>query len=256
MRYLRTDTLRAHKFSNDKDMKTDFSRIICGALVCAGLFLLGICIKGGIDNFANRGRVVTVKGLSERTVEANSVTWPIVTKEMGNDLISIYNNIQATNQKIVAFLKSNGLTEKEFSINPPKVEDRKANAYTDDNRVMQRYLVTNVIVVTSEQVKLVNQLIDKQPDLMREGIAVVAGDYQYQTSYEYTKLNDIKPEMIAQATEAARKAADQFATDSHSRLGKIQTASQGQFTIEDRDQYTPYIKNIRVVASITYALED
>lgn len=237
-------------------MKLDFSKIICGALVCAGLLLLGICIKGGIDNFANRGRQVTVRGLSERTVEANMVTWPIVTKEMGNDLVSIYNNIQATNAKITEFLKSNGLSDNEFSINPPVVEDRIANRYNDDNSVRTRYLVTNVIVVTSSKVKLVNNLIDKQPELMRQGIAVVAGDYQYQTSYEYTNLNQIKPEMIAEATQAAREAADRFAADSQSRLGKIQTASQGQFSIEDRDQYTPYIKTIRVVNSITYALEN
>ncbi len=236
-------------------MKLDFSKIFCGGLVAAGLLLLGLCIKGGIDNFANRGRQVTVRGLSERTVEANQVTWPIVTKEMGNDLVTIYNNIQTTNQKIVTFLKNNGLKDNEFSINPPKVEDRIANSYSNEQTVRQRYLVTNVIVVNSEQVKLVNKLIDKQPELMREGIAVVAGDYQYQTSYEYTKLNDIKPEMIAEATDAARIAADRFAQDSHSSLGKIQTASQGQFSIEDRDQYTPYIKNIRVVTSITYALE-
>ncbi|MDO4320433.1 MAG: SIMPL domain-containing protein [Bacteroidales bacterium] len=237
-------------------MKLDLSKIICGALVSVGLLLLGICIKGGIDNFANRGRQVTVRGLSERTVEANMVTWPIVTKEMGNDLVAIYNNIQATNAKISAFLKSNGLADNEFSINPPVVEDRIANRYNDDNSVRTRYLVTNVIVVTSSKVKLVNSLIDKQPELMRQGIAVVAGDYQYQTNYEYTNLNQIKPEMIAEATKAAREAADRFAADSHSSLGKIQTASQGQFSIEDRDQYTPYIKTIRVVNSITYALEN
>lgn len=237
-------------------MKLDCSKVLCGGLIAVGLLLLGLCIKGGIDNFADRGRQVTVRGLSERTVEANQVTWPIVTKEMGNDLVTLYNNIQATNQKIVAFLKENGLKDNEISINPPQVEDRVASAYSNDVTINQRYRVTNVIVVTSEQVSLVNTLIDKQPELMRQGIAVVAGDYQYQTSYEYTKLNDIKPEMIAEATQAAREAADRFAADSHSSLGKIQTATQGQFSIEDRDQYTPYIKNIRVVNSITYALEN
>ncbi len=237
-------------------MKLDISRIITGTLIAVGLLLLGICIKGGIDNVANRGRQVTVRGLSERTVEANSVTWPIVTKEMGNDLTSIYNRIQDTNNRIIKFLTDNGLSADEYSINPPQVEDRVANRYSDTERITQRYLVTNVIVVSSSKVKLVNSLIDKQPELMREGIAVVAGDYQYQTTYDYTNLNDIKPEMIAEATKAARTAADQFAKDSQSRLGKIMTASQGQFSIEDRDQYTPYIKNIRVVTSITYALEN
>ncbi len=121
---------------------------------------------------------------------------------------------------------------------------------------MYRYQVTNVVVVTSDKVEQVRALINKQADLLRQGIAVVAGDYNYQTSYEYTDLNSIKPEMIAEATANAREAADKFAQDSHSKLGKIKTASQGQFSINDRDQYTPQVKTVRVVTYITYYLED
>lgn len=98
--------------------------------------------------------------------------------------------------------------------------------------------------------------MEKQTQLMQQGIAVVAGDYNYQTLYEFTDLNKVKPEMIAEATKNAREAANKFAEDSESRLGKIKTASQGQFSIEDRDQYTPYIKRVRVVSSIQYYLKD
>lgn len=233
----------------------DKSKIIAGALIAIGLLALGLCIKGGFDNFSNRGRQVTVRGLSERLVAADLVTWPIVTKELGNDLTSIYNRIQSTNQRISKFLKDNGLDESDFSINPPKVEDREAQSYNNE-RVAQRYLVTNVIVVSSPKVDLVRTLIDKQPELMREGIAVVAGDYQYQTDYQFTGLNDIKPEMITEATKNARDAAQRLAADSQSDLGKIVTASQGQFSIDDRDQYTPYKKTVRVVTSITYELNN
>ncbi len=217
--------------------------------------MLGLCIKGGIDNFANRGRQVTVRGLSEREVSANLVTWPIVTKELGNDLTTIYSRIQSTNERIARFLTENGLTKDEFSINPPEVEDRQAVSYNQDG-IRERYLVTNVIVVNSTKVDLVRSLIEKQDQLMRDGIAVVADNYQYHTTYEFTGLNDIKPEMITEATKAARDAAERFAADSHSKIGRIVTASQGQFSIEDRDQYTPYKKNVRVVNSITYELHD
>lgn len=233
----------------------DKSKIIAAALIALGLLALGLCIKGGVDNFSNRGRQVTVRGLSERLVDADLVTWPIVTKELGNDLTSIYNRIQSTNQRISKFLKDNGLDESDFAINPPKVEDREAQSYNNE-RVAQRYLVTNVIVVSSSKVDLVRSLIDKQPELMREGIAVVAGDYQYQTDYQFTGLNDIKPEMITEATKNARDAAQRLAADSQSDLGKIVTASQGQFSIDDRDQYTPYKKTVRVVTSITYELNN
>lgn len=229
--------------------------LLSSAIIALGLAVLGFAMKAGVDNFTYRDRDVTVRGLCERQVSANKVTWPIVTKEMGNDLVAIYDKIQANNSVIVDFLKSHGIDETEISVNPPAVTDRLADSYNSEN-VRVRYNVTNVIVVTSSKVDLVRNLIDRQTELMKQGIAIVADNYQYQTTYEYTDLNSIKPEMIAEATRNAREAADKFASDSNSRLGKIKTARQGQFTIENRDQYTPYIKNIRVVTSIDYYLED
>ena len=232
------------------------SKVIGPALVAAAIIILGLCLKAGIDNFSNRDRVVTVRGLCEKEVTANLVTWPIVTKEMGNDLTAIYDKIQQTNATITQFLTSNGISSEEILINPPAVEDRQANMYSNTDVLKWRYTVTNVIVVTSSKVQQVNDLMRKQPELMRKGIAVVAGDYEYRTSYDYTDLNSIKPQMIAEATRNAREAADKFAADSGSDLGKIKTASQGQFSITDRDKYTPYVKNVRVVTSITYYLKN
>ena len=229
--------------------------IIPAALVAVAIVILGFALRSGITRFADRDRAVTVRGLCEKEVPANKVTWPIVTKEMGNALPTIYTKIQANNQAILSFLKSNGLTDSEISVNPPSVYDQMADRYNSSD-VRFRYQVTNVVVVTSEKVDQVRELIKKQTELLRQGIAVVAGDYNYQTTYEYTDLNTIKPEMIAEATANAREAADKFASDSHSKLGKIKTASQGQFSISDRDQYTPNIKTVRVVTSITYYLED
>ena len=137
----------------------------------------------------------------------------------------------------------------------PQVVDMQADRY-NSNPLPYRYNVTNVVVVTSSQVDNVRKLIERQTELLKQGIAIVAGDYQYQTTYEYTDLNTIKPGMIADATKNAREAANKFADDSDSELGKIKTASQGQFSIEDRDQYTPYIKRVRVVSTIVYYLKD
>lgn len=236
-------------------MKSEGSFVVGAALVALGIFGAGWMMKAGIDNFSNRDRVVTTRGLCEKEVKANKVTWPIVTKELGNDLPAIYQKIESSNAAILAFLKSNGISEDEISVNAPQVYDQAAERYGNQN-VTYRYSVTNVVVVTSEKVEQVRNLIKKQTDLMKQGVAIVAGDYNYTTRYEYTDLNSIKPEMVAEATANAREAADKFATDSHSDLGKIKTASQGQFSIEDRDQYTPYIKTVRVVTSITYYLED
>lgn len=228
---------------------------VSALLIGLGIFFLGVFIKAGFNSISNNARIVTVRGLSEREVEANKVTWPIVSKFVGNDLPTVYQNIETSNNAIVAFLKSNGVSDAEIAVNAPQVIDMQADRY-NSNPIPFRYNVTSVIVVTSSKVKEVNKLIERQTELLKQGIAIVAGDYNYQTTYEYTDLNSIKPVMIADATKNARKAAIKFAEDSESNLGKIKTASQGQFSIEDRDQYTPYIKRVRVVSTIQYYLKD
>ncbi len=231
------------------------NKIVSSLILAIGIIILGICVKSGIDNFSSRDRIVTVRGLAEREVKANKVTWPIVCKEVGNDLPALYTRINNTNEIIVAFLKTNGVFDAEITINAPDIIDLQAERYSNNDRPF-RYNVTSVITVTSQDVDKVRKLIDRQTELLKQGIAITAGDYNYQTMYDYTDLNKIKPEMIAEATSNAREAGNKFAADSESELGKIKTASQGQFSIENRDPYTPYIKKVRVVSTIVYYLED
>lgn len=222
------------------------TRILPALLIATGILFLGVFIKSGIDNFAYRDRVVAVRGLAEKEVMANKVTWPIVCKEVGNDLTSIYDKITSNTAKISKFLTDNGISADEILVQPPQILDLQAERYGSNDRPF-RYNVTSVVVVTSPNVEKVNKLISRQTELLKQGIAITAGDYEYRTIYEYTALNDIKPGMIAEATANAREAADKFAADSKSRLGKIKTATQGQFDISDRDPYTPYLKKVRVV---------
>lgn len=231
------------------------SVIIGSAILALGLAVLGFALKSGIDNVTDNSRVVTVRGLCEKEVQANKVTWPIVTKEVGDNLTDIYNRLERTNATIVEYLHEHGIQDAEIQVNAPVIYDNAADRY-NSTPVRYRYNATNVVVVTSQQVDRVRQLIREQTSLLQKGIAVLAGDYSYPVVYEYTELNSIKPEMVAEATANARQAADKFAEDSHSALGKIKTASQGQFSIDDRDQYTPNIKTVRVVTYITYYLKD
>ncbi|MBP3837989.1 MAG: SIMPL domain-containing protein [Prevotella sp.] len=220
-----------------------------------GLLALGLCIKGGIDNIANKDRKVSVKGLSEREVEADKVTWPILSKELGNHLPELYNRIAATETKIKSFLLKNGIKQDEITVNAPVVIDLNANEYSD-NRREYRYNITSIITVTSKNVKLVRSIIARQGELLKEGVAVVAGRYDNPIKYEYVSFKDMKPKMMEEAIANAEKTAAQFAENSHSKLDKIVNADQGQFSIEDRDSNTPFIKKVRVVTTVTYSLKD
>ena len=231
------------------------SKIISPVIIALAIVILGFSLKSGIDNFVNKDRNVVVKGLSEREVPADKVTWPVMFKVVGNDLQSLYNEINVKSGKIKKYLQRNGIEDSEISVNAPEVVDLEADRYSSNNR-QYRYNVTGIITVTSGKVAKVRELIASQGELLKEGVAVVSGDYNNQIVYEYTAFNELKPEMIAEATKNARKSAEQFAQDSDSEIGRIQWANQGQFSIENRDANTPYIKKIRVVTSIRYELKD
>lgn len=230
-----------------------FNEILPAAVIALGMAILGWFLYAGINHIAYKDRQVVVRGLAEKEVLANKVTWPLVMKTLGNDLSQLYNNLNRNNEIVIQFLKENGINDNEISIGAPSVFDKDAQTYKSD--ATYRYNVTEVITVTSTQVEKVNDLMRRQTELMKRGVAL-SQDYSYQTSYEFTGLNDIKPDMIAEATRNAREAADKFAEDSESKVGRIKSASQGQFSISDRDAYTPWIKNIRVVTTVTYYLDN
>ena len=239
-------------------MKSIQFNFVGEALILAiGLFLGGRAIKQGIVQFKELDRTVTAKGLSEKEVKADKATWPLKFKELGNDPAELYENISRDTKIVVNFLKANGLSDAEISLAPPTLVDQQANSYSNE-AVRYRYKANCVVTVVSKNVDLIRNLVSKQTELMRQGVTIVGNEYDESSivNYEFTGLNTIKPEMIAEATKNARKTAERFAEDSDSELGKIRTADQGQFSIESRDQNTPWLKNVRVVTTVIYYLKD
>lgn len=231
------------------------SYVIESAILAVGLAIAGIFVYFGLGSFAQRERVVSVRGLAEREVDADHVIWPIIYKTTGNDLQAIYAEVNAANAKISQFLTANGIKADEISVSAPQIVDLRADRYANQENIVQRYNVTSTMTVSTGQVALARQLMSRMGELLKQGVAISASDYGSMVKYEFNGLNKIKPEMIEEATKNAREAAHKFANDSESELGKIKDASQGLFSIEDRDEYTPYIKRVRVVTSVNYYLE-
>lgn len=231
------------------------TKLLAALLIAVGILGLGLCVRSGLKTLTASQRTVEVRGLATREVPANKVTWPIVFTQTGNDLPAVYAAVTATNEKVVKFLVDNGVDQSQISVGAPSMTDLSTDRY-NTNPIPYKYSLTSVVTVSSDQVDKVRKLINRQGELLQQGIPIAASDWQHQVSYEYTGLNYIKPEMIAEATRNARDAAMKFAADSESEVGKIMSARQGQFTIEDRDANTPYIKEVRVVTTLTYYLED
>ncbi|KAA3633521.1 MAG: SIMPL domain-containing protein, partial [Calditrichaeota bacterium] len=182
--------------------------------------------------------------------------WPIKFNDASNELESLYATIQKKSGVIEKFLLDNGFSEDEISVSPPSIRDLKAQGYYDASKNPFRYTSISTVTVYTEKIDNVLSTQDKLIDLGKKGIALATQDWDSRVQYLFTKLNDIKPDMIEEATKNAREAAEKFANDSNSEIGKIKSATQGQFTINNRDSNTSHIKTVRVVVTLQYYLAD
>jgi len=221
-----------------------------------GAALLGWLLADGAAAVKDRERVVTVKGLAEREVPADVVIWPIQFTAADNDLTRLYEHLNSGADRVREFLLARGLEAGEISVGAPAVTDKSAQQYGGGPPAPFRYTATRTVTVYSEKVPVVRKAMEDAVALGREGLVLGGGGWDTQVEYLFTGLNDIKPAMVEEATRKAREVAQEFAADSDSRLGKIRSASQGQFTISDRDRYNPHIKKIRVVSTVEYYLSD
>lgn len=222
-------------------------------VIGVAIVLAGYLLKNGLQSFAEKDQYVSVRGLATREVNADFVNWPIVVKLTGNNLSALNQQIAACTSKVETWLKGNGINEADISQGVPKLTDRKANTY-DAGNVSERYLIVGIVTVSTKQVDKVRALLPRIGELVAQDVPVAADDYEHNISYDFLGLNDIKPAMIEEATKNARIAAEKFAQDSGSRLGSLRSARQGLFEIHNRDEFTPYIKTVRVVTNVDYNL--
>jgi hypothetical protein len=228
---------------------------LLGLLLAIGLVLAAWQVGQSLIAFRKLDRSVEVKGLSEREVPANLAIWPISYSEADNDVSNLYRTLESKNARLVAFLQEAGFKPEEISVSPPSVVDKLAREYGGEERSQFRYTARSTVTVYTPDVARVRGTMNRVAELGRQGLAT-GGDQGAHTEFLFTELNSIKPEMLEEATRNAREAATKFANDSGSHLGKIRRASQGQFSISDRDASTPYIKKVRVVSTVDYYLAD
>jgi hypothetical protein len=233
--------------------KNIYAALILGSsFVIAGFFISQTLIKA-----KQMERYVTVKGLSEREVEANLAIWPIQLSVASNDLVQLENDLQKQTNTINKFFMERGFTDEEISAGSPSIQDVRANLYGGNQGTQPyRYIAkTDFTIRTSDLIKL-QEAVEDISSIIGQGIILGSKNYWQQIEYLYTDLNSIKPDMIEEATHNAREAAEKFARDSGSKVGKIKSASQGLFTIQDRDVNTGHIKKVRVVNTVVFYLED
>ncbi len=238
----------------DKKLKNIL--IIASALVLAGFFPGYFYYTSHINN-----RTVTVKGLAEKDVKANLAFWKIKFKTTGNDLFAAQNKLESDLDLIKKFLTDQGFKETEISIERINTNDLMTDPYRSTQPIDSRYILDQTITVRTENVDLVESALSKISTLVAKGVIFDNQSYISPVSYLFTGLNEIKPEMLEQATQNAKIAAKQFAESSNSKVGNIKTANQGVFSVLPREQIPgtneseQINKTIRVVSTVVYYLE-
>lgn len=232
--------------------KNNLWAVILGISIILGFSSLGYLGGKSAVKIKEYERVVSVKGLATREVKADIVIWPIEFKEMANDLSTLYSSMEESKNKIKKFLVEKGIGEDEISFSSPNIEDKLEYGGTD---VKFRYGGSQKVVIYTDKIDEVKVAKNKMEELLKAGVVTNQGYYS-DTEYLFSGLNEIKPQMIEEATKNAREVAEKFAKDSNSSVGKIKTANQGQFTIYDRNESNKEIKIIRIVSTIEYYLVD
>jgi len=226
------------------------NRIIEAAILALGIVVLGLCIKGGFDNFTNKDRRVTVKGLAEKQVNADVVTWNFTISMQGDDVLALSKAADHDLNSIRKWLAEKGCNAQDvITEEAPTVTNNYENVY-GGKKPLYKYTLTKLMSVNSHRARMISSIINKKGELFDRGIY----SYTDYATFNYTRFQNLKPQMMQEAIANAEKTAKQFAKNSHSNLNKILEADQGEFSIDDGDK--PYLKKVRVVSTITYSLKD
>lgn len=229
------------------------STVVSGALIGVGLALAGLFVADGLSDIGRGAAVVTVRGVAERDVAADLATWTIATQANGSDLAAVQAKADADAAAVQGFLAANGFT-------PAEVQPRgsSVNQYYDSSQGRLNITIRQRFQARSANIARMQKAFANQAEIIRQGVALDS-DGGGGVTYSFTKLNDVKPEMIAEATKSAREAADQFARDSDTKVGGIRQATQGLFSITGRDGDTGSgtdtpLQKVRVVTTIDFYL--
>ncbi len=232
--------------------------LILGICVAVGLALGGFFVARAVESAKRFECFVTVKGLSEREVPADLGIWPVRFRVVGNDLKALEDQIAAGRTAVQQFLTAAGFKEDEISSSPPQITDAQAasNTYSGEKTPPPfRYSALVTVLLRSSRVDEIRKAMEKSDQLVQSGVALGGDEYASRAEFLFTGINQIKPDMIEEATVNARKAAEKFAADSNSKVGTIRRATQGPFEVNDRDSSSPHRKIVRVVTTVDYFLK-
>ena len=238
--------------------------LIVGICLLVGLTAAGYYIGRGTARFKSEAHTVTVKGLVEKEVKADEAVWTLSLRRASDDLKYVHSRVSADREAVNAFLQKQGFNESEITRQPIRTVDKLARDYGQPQANERlRYLVTTAVVVRTANIEQVQKSLGSTEELLKTGVILDGEREAANPRYVVSKFNDLRPQLLAEATKNARTIAQQFAADSGATVGKIHSANQGSIQIfgsDGNDESGPYsptstpVKKIRVVSTFEFEL--
>ncbi|WBU40887.1 MULTISPECIES: SIMPL domain-containing protein [Marinobacter] len=234
-------------------------KVVVAIILGISLILSALLLKEGLTGLKTSDRYVTVKGVAEREVQADLALWPIRFVATGNTLEQAQEKARSSREAIYAFLELQAIDKNAVELQRLDVTDTRANPYQGEGE--QKFIINQTLMVRSTQIDRIRQAAQNVSELVDSGVLLTTDYGPGGPTYLFSGLNDIKPAMIAEATAAAREAAQQFARDANASVGGLRRANQGVFQILARDQAPGIseqqqpVKTVRVVSTVDYYLE-
>ena len=241
---------------------SSFSNIIAGGLIGLGVACGGFLAGESLVKSRLGFRTVTVKGLAEREAKANLGFWPVRFVATGATLEDARTALEKSQGSVKAFLAQQGFTDQDMQVQNIQVEDRLAGYNNQGVPPEIRFVLTEDILVKSSEVDKLASAARMIGDLLKSGVVFSSDAYNAGPSYIFTNVNDLKGDMLTEATKRAREAADKFAAESGAKVGDIQNANQGIIEINPAVEIPNSLpekqvnKKVRVVTTITYFLSN
>ncbi len=238
------------------------SNFMAASVLAFGIALSGYFAGNALVKSRLGFRTITVKGLAERAVKADLGFWPIRFVASASTLEEARTKLKSHEAAVKNYLTTQGFAANEFQVQNVQVQDKLVESYGNQINEGARYVLTEDILVRSSDVEKISKAAKGISELLAQGLIFSSDSYNSGPTFMFTKLNDLKPELLTEATKRAKEAALKFATESGSKVGKIQNANQGIIEVnpaieipnESGDKQID--KNVRVVTTITYFIKD
>lgn len=238
------------------------SNFMAASILAFGIALSGYFAGNALVKSRLGFRTITVKGLAERAVKADLGFWPIRFVASASTLEEARTKLKAHELAVKNYLTAQGFAANEFQVQNVQVQDKLVESYGNQINEGARYVLTEDMLVRSSDVEKISKAAKGISELLSQGLIFSSDSYNSGPTFMFTKLNDLKPELLTEATKRAKEAALKFATESGSKVGKIQNANQGIIEVnpaieipnESGDKQID--KNVRVVTTITYFIKD